>query len=45
MAQEEASKTIGKLCNRYRTERDYKNSDRLGQEINEIKMEYTDAQN
>ena len=36
---------IEKLLDRFRTEKDYKSSERLGQEIEKIEIEYTDAQN
>ena len=45
MAQEEATEAIEKLVDRFRTVKDYKSSERLGQEIEKIEIEYTDAQN
>ena len=45
MAQEEAMEAIEKLSDRYRAVGDYNSSDNLGQEIDKIEIEYTDAQN
>ena len=45
MAQEEAMEAIEKLSDRYRAERDYNSSDNVGQEIDKIEIEYTNAQN
>ena len=38
MAKEEAMEAIEKLLDRFRTEKDYKSNERLGQEIEKIRI-------
>ena len=45
MAQEEAMEAIEKLSDRFSAERDCSSSEKLGQEIEKIEIEYTDARN
>ena len=45
LAQEEAMEAIEKLSDRYKAEKDYRSCDKLGQEVDRIEIEYTDAQN
>ena len=44
-AQEEAMEAMARLLNKYIAEKDYKSSDKISQEVEKIKVEYSDAQN
>ena len=44
-AQEEAMEAMARLLNKYIAEKDYKISEKISQEIEKIKIEYSDAQN
>ena len=45
IAQDEAMGIMARLLDKYMAEKDSKNSEKLSQEIDNIKIEYSDAQN
>lgn len=45
IAQQEAVGILARLLDRYMVEKDNKNSEKLSQEIDNIKLEYSEAQN